>query len=138
MLREYHNNPWGTIFAAAQQVKLFFDLNRIMLTKLLSGEFSLRVLGGPLSTLTASGQALSQGFVMFLGFLGMISLTLAFINILPIPGSDGGQCILILIEKFRRRQFSLRVQLLIFRLGVALVVLLMLHTIGNDIVRLFG
>jgi len=138
LVREYKYKPWSAFPAIMHQMKSFLDLNNIVLSKLLVGKISLSVLGGPIATFTASGKALSQGFVMFMGFLATISLTIALVNLLPLPGLDGGHLILILIEAIRRRPISMRTQLLVFRLGIALFVLLVIQTTANDLIRILG
>lgn len=123
---------------AIDQMKIFFDLNAIILNKLISGKMSLSIIGGPIATFSASGQAFSQGFVMFLGFLAMISLTIAIVNLLPLPGLDGGFIVLTFIEVIIGHPISRKIQALIIRLGIALFVLLVLQTTANDLMRMFG
>ena len=137
-MREYKYAARPAFTAATHQMKLFIELNGFILDKLLTGKMSFHVLGGPIATFTASGQALEQGFVTFLGFLAIISLTIALINLLPLPGLDGGQFVLILVEGIRRRPISMQIQMLIFRLGMAIFVLVILQATANDLVRIFG
>ena len=137
-VREYKYAARPAFTAATHQMKLFIELNGFILDKLLTGKMSFHVLGGPIATFTASGQALEQGFVTFLGFLAIISLTIALINLLPLPGLDGGQFVLILVEGIRRRPISMQIQMLIFRLGMAIFVLVILQATANDLVRIFG
>ena len=63
---------------------------------------------------------------------------LAFLNILPIPGLDGGHIFITLIEGAIRRPLSLRVRMLIQHTGTLLLLLLMISVMINDIGRLFG
>ncbi len=137
-LREYKYGVFSAFLPVLRQMRLFVDLNNIIFGKLLVGKMPLRILGGPIATFVASGQALEQGFVTFLGFLAVISLTIAFVNILPLPGLDGGYLFLLLIEAIRGRPISIRTQNLIFRLGIALFVLLILQATGNDLMRLLS
>lgn len=137
MLREHKYNILASCGAAYKQVKMFIGLNVMVLSKLLTGKISFSILGGPLTTFAASGLALEQGFIIFLGFLAMISLAIAFANLLPLPGLDGGYFVLILIEAVRRSTFSLQTQILIFRLGIAIFVLLLLQATANDLMRIF-
>jgi len=138
MLREYKYNILASCGAAYQQIKKFIGLNIVVFSKLLTGKISFSILGGPLATFSASGLALEQGFVIFLGFLAMISLAIALANLLPLPGLDGGYFVLVLIEAIRRSTFSLQTQILIFRLGIAIFVLLLLQATANDLMRIFG
>ena len=137
-LREYKFGVFSAILAAKHQLLLFLDLNRVILGKLVTGKISSSILGGPIATFAASGKALEQGFITFLSFLAVISLTIAIINLLPLPGLDGGYLIIILIEAIRRRPISLRTQSIILRLGIIIFIMLILHTTVNDLTRIFG
>lgn len=68
---------------------------------------------------------------------GLISMILAFVNILPIPALDGGHVILLLVETVTRRKIPDRVMEVIQYIGLIIVVALMIFVIGNDIVNLF-
>lgn len=137
-LREYKYGIFSAWPLVWQQVKLFVDFNKIIFGKLFTGKMSLRILGGPIATFAASGQALEHGFIAFIRFLAIISLMVALINLVPLPGLDGGYLVIILVEAIRRQPVSKRIQTLIFRLGFALFVFLALQTTGNDLVRLLG
>ncbi|EKE00735.1 MAG: hypothetical protein ACD_21C00285G0029 [uncultured bacterium] len=137
MLREYKYTMWPAFSKAWHKTGLFVDLNKIIFDKLFTGKLSFRVLGGPISIFAASGQALGQGFTMFLGFLAIISLSIALINLLPLPGLDGGYVILLLIEAITHRPISIRIQTLILRLGIILMVTLFLQVTINDLMRFF-
>ena len=137
MLREYKYAPWPALKVAWQKILLYVDLNYIVFSKLITGKISFNILGGPISIFTASGQALGQGLIMFLKFLAIISLSLALINLLPLPGLDGGYIILLLIEAIMRKPLSMRLQLLILRLGIIFFVVLILQVTLNDLQRMF-
>jgi regulator of sigma E protease len=136
-LRSYKYNIFSAIPASWHQIKTFITMNNIIFSKLLTGKMSSHILGGSIATFMASGQALEHGFITFLDFLAIISLAVAFINILPLPGLDGGYLLLFLIEAIRRRPISIRLQTLIIRLGLILLVLLVLQTTANDLIRMF-
>lgn len=112
-------------------------LNGIAVSKIATGKLSLRILGGPLSIYQASTKALAQGAVVYLGFLALISLALALLNLLPLPGLDGGYFIFLLIEAIFRRPVSLNVQLLILRLGMIALLVIFLQATINDVLRMF-
>jgi regulator of sigma E protease len=138
MLREYKYSPWPALEKSWHKIKLFTGFNGIILNKLIMGKLPFNILGGPVAIFAASGQALCQGFIVFLSFLAIISLSIALINLLPLPGLDGGYIALLLVEAITRRPISMRVQTLILRLGMAFFIVLILHTTINDLQRIFG
>jgi len=114
-------------------------LGRLMATGLkqvLVGERSVRELGGPIKIAKFSGEQLSLGPVAFVSFVAMISLNLAFINLLPIPALDGGHLAFYAAEAVRRKPLDQRSQEWAFRTGIAFVLALMLFVTINDIVSL--
>lgn len=137
MLRLEKYSVIYALWPSWQEAFSLLRLNGIVLEKLLTGKISLKILGGPISIYQASTQALEQGGVMFISFLALISLTLALLNLLPLPGLDGGFFIFLLIEAIIRRPISLNVQILILRLGMILLLMLFLQATINDLMRMF-
>ena len=107
-----------------------------MLHKLFTGVISLQGLGGPFSIFEGAMGAAAQGVIVYIQFLGLMSISIAIINLLPIPGLDGGQLLYTLIEMIRGRPLSLATQLLAFRLGVIVLMLLLIQVVLNDLTRL--
>ena len=110
------------------------------LRQIVTGARSVKELGGPVKIARYSGERLNLGFLEFAYFSGLISINLAFINLLPIPGLDGGHLAFYLAEAVRRRPLGARVQDMAFRTGLALVLALMLFVTINDLasLHLFG
>ena len=79
---------------------------------------------------------MSLGWLSFVSFAALISINLAFINLLPIPGLDGGHLAFYAAEAVRRKPLDMRSQEWAFRAGMALVLALMLFVTLNDIVGL--
>jgi len=75
--------------------------------------------------------------VPLLWFMAVLSVNLGLINLLPVPVMDGGQIAILAFEGLIRRDLSMRVKERILMVGAALIVLLMVTVIYNDIVRLF-
>src|SRR5690606_14748969 len=75
---------------------------------LFSGDQSPRDLGGPIAIGQISGQAARAGIEPFLGFMAILSVNLAVLNLLPIPVLDGGQLVFLLIEAVRGRALSIQ------------------------------
>ncbi len=129
----------AVVIAADQSVRVL----RMMVTgimQIVGGERSVKELGGPIKIAQYSGQQLSLGMPAFISFAALISINLAFINLLPIPTLDGGHLALYAAEAVRRKPVGQRSQEWAFRTGLALVLGLMLFVTFNDLVslRLFG
>jgi regulator of sigma E protease len=114
----------------ALQGKLFW---RMML-----GQVSLKNLSGPVSIAQYAGQSASEGASAFLYFLVLISLSLGFLNLLPIPILDGGQIVFQLVEWVKGSPMSDRAQAFGQQVGIALLILLMGVALFNDIARQFS
>ncbi len=110
---------------------LFVDVLR----KMFRGEISVKTLSGPVDIADFSYQAAKSGFIGFLSFLAIISLQLGIINLLPIPGLDGGHILIVLLESIIRRDLSLKLKERIVQAGFLILILLMVFVIANDIVK---
>ncbi|EIZ77541.1 regulator of sigma E protease [Novosphingobium sp. Rr 2-17] len=100
------------------------------------GDRSVKELGGPIKIAKYSGEAFSMGWEAFVGFVAMISINLAFINLLPIPGLDGGHLAFYAAEFVRRKPLGVRSQEWAVRTGVLLVLALMVFVTLNDLASL--
>lgn len=122
---------------AFEQTWDFFHFNVVLLVKLIAGKISLHVLGGPLMIWQSAAHAFTSGIMFYVRFLAILSITLAFTNLIPIPGLDGGYLLFLLYEFFSKQQLSQRSQLLLLRLGMILLVLIIFRATMNDLMRLF-
>ena len=84
-----------------------------------------------------AGQAAQAGLVPFLFLMALISVNLAYINILPIPGLDGGHIALILIEVLMGRKLSVKARIRIQSVGMFILLSLMVFLLLNDVIRVF-
>ena len=109
----------------------------VMMLKMIVGKVSIHTLGGPITVFQAAGKATQAGFQVYLGFIGFISLTIGFINLLPIPGLDGGHLLFQVIEGVFRRPVPERVQMIGLTLGMIFLIFLMIQATINDLIRLF-
>jgi regulator of sigma E protease len=100
------------------------------------GRKSADQLGGPIRIAQMSGQVASLGFVVLLHFSGMLSVSIGLLNLFPIPLLDGGHLLFYAIEAVRGRPLSEKAQEVGFRIGLAIVVMLMIFATFNDIVHL--
>ncbi len=106
------------------------------LVQVVTGRRALDELGGPVRIAQFSGQSASLGLAALVSFMALISVNLAFINLLPIPMLDGGHLLLYAIEALRRRPLGPKVQEWAFVSGFALLVSLMLFLTWNDLAAL--
>ncbi|MFC6622336.1 RIP metalloprotease RseP [Novosphingobium panipatense] len=104
--------------------------------QIFTGDRSVRELGGPVKIAQYSGQQFTLGWEAFVSFAALISINLAFINLLPIPGLDGGHLAFYAAEMVRRRPLGARSQEWAIRTGVALVLALMVFVTVNDLASL--
>lgn len=109
-----------------------------MLYKMITGMLSVTNLSGPISIAQYAGYSASAGFVSFLGFLAIVSISLGVLNLLPIPMLDGGHLMYYLIEAVKGSPVSDETQMLGQRVGIALLGTLMIFAFYNDFARLFG
>ncbi len=91
---------------------------------------------GPITIAIYAGQTAQQGFVYFLQFLALISISLGVINLLPIPMLDGGHLLYYVFELVRRKPLSLQTQQIGLALGLVVLVLLMTLAFYNDVMLL--
>lgn len=109
-----------------------------MFWRMIMGQVSMKNLSGPISIAEYAGDSARGGLTAFLGFLVLISLSLGFLNLLPIPILDGGQIVYQLAEWAKGSPLSDRVQAFGQQLGIALLLLLMGVALFNDVARQLG
>jgi len=105
---------------------------------LFSGRISKREVGGPILIGQLAGESARMGLDAFLGFMALISINLAVLNLLPVPVLDGGQFLFLLAEAVVRRPLPLKLRERLTMVGLVLIVLLMGLAFSNDLRRLFG
>ena len=106
------------------------------LRKMVLGEASVKNLSGPISIAHYAGQSAKLGLSRFLDFLGLVSVSLGVLNLLPIPLLDGGHLLFYLIEFVTRRPVSATVQMYGQQIGLMLLLGLMGLAVFNDIMRI--
>jgi regulator of sigma E protease len=138
MLTYVKLTPVGALTQACVEAWDMTVLQARLFWRMLMGHVSLKNLSGPLSIAEFAGDSAEAGFGAFLSFLVLISLSLGFLNLLPIPILDGGQIVFQLVEWLKGSPLSERAQALGQQVGIALLVLLMGVALFNDIARQFG
>ena len=117
----------------------FVYLNYAMLLKLIANPAAIKSnIGGPVMMYTMSKQTAGKGLDVVLNFIGMISLILMIMNLLPIPILDGGHIFFCFMEGIFRRPLSLKLQIVLQNVGLFLLMFLMVFAFWNDINRIFS
>ena len=109
-----------------------------MMGKMLMGELSLRNISGPVTIADYAGQTARMGWVAYVSFLALVSVSLGVLNLLPIPMLDGGHLLYYLIEIVRGSPPPARWIEIGQRAGFGLLACLMVLALFNDMVRIFG
>ena len=138
---EYQNVPVNLIESmnmGATATIRGFGMAILTIKMLTSGQASMKELGGPIMIAQLAGQTDEAGSIPFLTLMALISCNIAFINILPIPGLDGGHIFITLIEGIIRKPLTLKMRMAIQQVGMLLILMLMVTVIVNDVGRLFG
>ena len=105
---------------------------------LFTGKVSFKQMGGPIMIYDLAASAGKQGIMSFLNVLGWLSVSLGVINLLPIPVLDGGHLVLFIYEGIRRRPPTLKERSIWSWVGLAILLLIMVSVMKNDIVRKWG
>jgi regulator of sigma E protease len=112
----------------------------VAMSQIVTGNRSVKELGGPVKMAATSERVASLGFVSFLFFMAMVSINLGFINLLPIPTLDGGHLAFYAVEAVRRKPVGLATQEWAYRSGLIMLLAFMLFVTINDLAGfgLFG
>lgn len=108
------------------------------LSWLVTGKKSAKeMLGGPIMITKLAGEFAKSGFASLMELIAHLSIMLALINILPVPALDGGHITIVLIEEIRRKPLTTKTKLKIQQVGMAILFVLIIFVMYNDILRIF-
>jgi regulator of sigma E protease len=130
---------YGPLEAAGRAAHKVVDLSLFslkMLGKMVMGEVSWKNLSGPITIADYAGQSAQLGWIAFLGFLALVSVSLGVLNLLPIPLLDGGHLVYYLAELVKGTPVSERTMEIGQRIGLAILLGLTFFAFYNDINRL--
>ncbi|WP_435626544.1 RIP metalloprotease RseP [Candidatus Ferrigenium straubiae] len=113
-------------------------INLKMMGKMVLGEVSMKNISGPITIADYAGQSAEMGMAAYLGFLALISISLGVLNLLPIPLLDGGHLLYYVAELIKGGPVSEGAWEIGQKIGIALLGMLMVFAIYNDIYRLIA
>lgn len=131
-----HSGVWQSLQQGWQKTYELIGFTLKSLWKMLAGDVSVKNLSGPITIAKVAGDTASSGWIDFLSFLALLSVSLGVLNLLPIPMLDGGHIMFYAAEIIRGKPVSERVQMAAVQVGFALLIGLMFLAFYNDISRL--
>ena len=126
-------DPIAAVALAGRQVYFVVERTLNYVGGMILGRESADQLSGPIRIAQVSGQVASIGLLAWVDFIALISVSIGLINLFPIPMLDGGHLLYYAIEAVRGRPLSERAQELGFRVGLAIVLMLMIFATWNDL-----
>jgi regulator of sigma E protease len=108
------------------------------LKRMIVGQESIKMIGGPGMMAKGAGDAASNGFTTFVFYVAFISVSIGLVNLFPVPMLDGGHLVFYAVEALRGKPLGPRAQEWGFRIGLSFVVMLMLLGTTNDLFRWLG
>jgi len=129
-------SPSQALIMGAQETWFVIDRTLGYLGGVIVGREAADQLGGPIRIAQISGEVATAGFVALIHLAGVLSVSIGLLNLFPIPLLDGGHLLFYAIEAMRGRPLSERAQEVGFRIGFAIVIMLMIFATFNDIVHL--
>jgi len=131
-----HNSPSEALVRAIQKTYETATFSLKMLANMLTGQISIKSISGPVTIATYAGQSAHLGINAFIAFLAVISISLGVLNLLPIPVLDGGHLLYYMVELIKGSPVSEETMEVGQRIGFAILGLLMVCALYNDINRL--
>src|SRR5690349_14646977 len=129
-------DPLTAVVLGAEETWFVIDRTFSYIGGIFAGREAADQLGGPIRIAQVSGQVATAGFGPLLHLSGVLSVSIGLLNLFPIPLLDGGHLLFYLIEAVRGRPLSDRAQEVGFRIGLAIVAMLMIFATYNDILHL--
>lgn len=135
-MRFHPVSPPQAVVLAVEETWSVLSRSVSYLAGVLTGREAANQLGGPIRIAQMSGQVASFGFVPLIQLAAVLSVSIGLLNLFPIPLLDGGHLLFYAIEALRGRPLSDRAQEVGFRIGLAIVLMLMIFATFNDLVHL--
>ncbi len=129
-------SPLPAIWMGVEETWFVIDRTLSYLGGVIVGREAADQLGGPIRIAQVSGQVATVGFVALMNLSAILSVSIGLLNLFPVPLLDGGHLLFYAIEAIRGKPLSERAQEMGFRVGLALVLMLMIFATFNDIIHL--
>ena len=129
-------DPFTATWLGVQETGFVITRTLTYLKDVIVGREKADQLSGPIRIAQVSGQVASIGFVALMNLAAILSVSIGLVNLFPIPMLDGGHLLYYLIEAIRGKPLSTRSQEVGFRIGLAVVLLLMVFATWNDLSNL--
>jgi len=130
-------NIGGAVMFGFTQTYQYTTLIFESLGMLITGQFSLDHLAGPVGIYNYTGEVAAMGLMLLLQWAAILSVNLGIINLLPLPALDGGRLVFIGLEAVRGKPIDPQKEGIVHFIGFALLMLLMLAVTWNDINQFF-
>jgi regulator of sigma E protease len=131
------NNIIQSLQKACQQTWMYITLTVMGFVKIIQQVVPASEIGGPILIAQIAGEQMKAGWLNLIYFMGLLSVNLGILNLLPIPVLDGGHLVFLTIEGLRRKPMAERAQIIAQQVGIGLLGSLMVFVFYNDIARLF-
>jgi regulator of sigma E protease len=138
LMTEVRYGPFEGLVRGAQKTWEMSVFTLEMLGRMVLGQVSWKNLSGPLTIADYAGQSAALGWISFISFLALVSVSLGVLNLLPIPVLDGGHLLYYIYELLTGRAVSEKVMEYGMRIGMAVLLLLMSLALYNDLQRLIS
>lgn len=130
-------SPLKAVVYGAKEVYVWTTEIFSMLGKLITGQFSIDALSGPVGIYVSTDTVAKSGILYLMKWAGVLSINLGIMNLLPIPALDGGRLMFFAVEGLRGKPVDRQKEGMVHFIGFALLMLLMLVVTWNDIQRFF-
>lgn len=127
--------PFSALWQATIETKNLTMRNLQGIGQMITGDRSVKELGGPITIARVAGKTAEYGIVSLINFAALVSIGLGMINLFPIPMLDGGHLLYYAIEAIRRKKMSEAAQEIGFKIGGVLVLSLMVFAFYNDLFK---
>ncbi len=134
-IRTERLGPFAAVVAGVSQTGIILWQTLLGLVHIVTSGRGVKELGGPIAIATLSGQVAQLGIASLVGFIGMLSINLGLVNLLPIPILDGGHLMFYAAEAVRGRPLPPRAQDYGYRVGFAIIASLFVFISWNDLVH---
>ncbi|HEY9036842.1 MAG TPA: RIP metalloprotease RseP [Pseudomonadales bacterium] len=136
LIRQYRYSPLEAIAPALHDCWRYVTITLDSLRKMLVGLMSPRNLSGPVTIAKVAGSSAKAGWQSYLEVLALLSVSLAVLNLLPIPVLDGGHLLLYALEGLMGRPVPEKVQQVAFQIGFSIIIGITILALFNDFTRL--